>query len=290
MVKGGSDVKVSVSMYSLSSTIKEEKWSILDFCHFAHSIGLESVELLDFYWTDEQKERPEVMKCLDELGMTVCCYDVSNDFVKQTQQERDVQIRKVKKAIDTAVALKTNVVRVFCGDVKDGISFEDGKSWIIEGLAESAVYAEQQGVILAIENHGLLAGKSDQVKEILTAVQSPNVKSTFDTGNFLLVEDDPLKGLQKLIDQVGHVHFKDFRKKQPGEQNKGFTSITGQEWIGVVPGDGEVDVKGIIQELKKSGYDGWLSVEYEGFDDAKSSVKEAVSRLHHYVNEQEVKG
>ena len=35
----------------------------------------------------------------------------------------------------------------------------------------------------------------------------------------------------------------------------------------------------IIQGLKELDYDGWLSIEYEGHDDAKLANEEAVNRL-----------
>ncbi|MFK4997046.1 sugar phosphate isomerase/epimerase family protein [Bacillus sp. N9] len=66
----------------------------------------------------------------------------------------------------------------------ENYTYEDGRDWIVEGLKRCAQMAEQEQIYLAIENHGLLAGRSEQVEEIIKKVNSPYVKSTFDTGNF----------------------------------------------------------------------------------------------------------
>ncbi|RZT21502.1 sugar phosphate isomerase/epimerase family protein [Fictibacillus sp. BK138] len=281
-------MKVSVSMYSFHSVIQKEKWSVLDFCRHTETLNLEGVELLDFYWKNKEEELPEVIECLKNSSLTVSCYDASNDFVKETVEERRSEIQKVMDAVDTAKQLGTHCVRVFCGDLKPGMDYSVGKDWIISSLKECAKYAESQGVVLAIENHGLLAGKSGQVKEILAEVGSPAVKSTFDTGNFLLVEDDPLSAYENLKNDIAHVHFKDFRKRTAADGERGFKGLGEKYWIGVIPGDGEVQLAEIISKLKRDHSEMWLSLEYEGDKDAKVAVPEAVNRIRKLVMGQEV--
>jgi sugar phosphate isomerase/epimerase len=281
-------MKVSVSMYSFHSVIQNEKWSVLDFCRHADTLNLDGVELLDFYWENKEEELPEVVAYLKDSSLKVSCYDASNDFVKETVEERRSEIQKVKDAVDTAKQLNTNCVRVFCGDLKSGMDYSVGKDWIISSLKECAKYAEALGVVLAIENHGLLAGKSGQVKEILAEVGSPAVKSTFDTGNFLLVEDDPLSAYENLKNDIAHVHFKDFRKRTVDDGERGFKGLGEKFWIGVIPGDGEVRLADIISKLKRDHSEMWLSLEYEGYVDAKIAVPEAVNRIRKLVVGQEV--
>jgi sugar phosphate isomerase/epimerase len=277
-------MKISVSMYSLASAIKKEQWSIIDFIDYASKIPVDGVELLDMYWTDNNKlEIEQVKRTLDSLDLKVSAYDVSNNFVKETSEERDAEVKKVLDGIEVAKMLDTNIVRVFCGDINGDLTFEEGVSWIIEGLKKCAEVAEKAQVYLAIENHGLLAGTSAQVVEILKEVNSPYVKSTFDTGNFLLVHEKPAEAFNQLINEIVHVHFKDFREKIESDPFNGFRSTEGVELIGVIPGDGEVDLAYIIEGLKEINYDGWLSIEYEGFDDAKLANEEAVNRLRNLV-------
>ncbi|RDW20658.1 sugar phosphate isomerase/epimerase family protein [Oceanobacillus chungangensis] len=272
-------MKISVSMYSLNSTVQKEKWSIADFINYAKSISLDGVELLDFYWNDKGKELKETIAVLKKHNLAVSAYDVTNNFVKKSSAERAIEIAKVKDGIQTAKLLGTNIVRVFSGDLQGQLTYEDAQAWIVEGLKNCAESAEKEQIYLAIENHGLLAGKSEQVEEIINKVGSPFVKSTFDTGNFLLVHEEPKVAFDRLKDKIVHVHFKDFREKAASESVTGFLSTQGMELVGTVPGDGQVNLAYIVQGLKDSNYDGWLSIEYEGFEDAQVANEEAVNRL-----------
>ncbi|MFC4025079.1 sugar phosphate isomerase/epimerase family protein [Oceanobacillus longus] len=274
-------MKISISMYSLNATVQKEKWTTIDFIEYAKSISLDGVELLDIYWKDNDKDNEikQVTEALRKYNLSVSAYDVTNNFVKESSEERAQEVKKIQDGIQVAKQLGTNIVRVFCGDLHDDLTYEDGQKWIVEGLKNCAETAEKEQIYLAIENHGLLAGKSEQVEEIIQKVGSPYVKSTFDTGNFLLVHEKPQQAFDRLKKDIVHVHFKDFREKDPSETVNGFRSTEGVELIGTVPGDGQVDLAYIVEGLKAINYDGWLSIEYEGFEDAKVSNEEAVQRL-----------
>lgn len=275
-------MKVSVSMYSLASTIKKENWSVLDFIDYAKRISLDGVELLDFYWEnpgDMEQEIESVKQALKENNLKVSAYDVSNNFVKDSKEEQDKEVLKVLDGIQVAKKLGTNIVRVFCGDLHENLTFENGAELIVNALRRCAEIAEKEKVYLALENHGLLAGKSTQVNNIIREVNSPYVKSTFDTGNFLLVHEPPEEAFEQMKNDIVHVHFKDFREKEENEQLKGFHSTKGIELIGVIPGDGKVNLEYIVNGLKEIQYNGWLSIEYEGVEDAKLANEEAVNRL-----------
>ncbi|SDJ99010.1 sugar phosphate isomerase/epimerase family protein [Sediminibacillus albus] len=279
-------MNISVSMYSLASTVKKENWSTVDFIDYADRISLDGVELLDIFWQnkdDISDELEQVKKALKKHNLKVSAYDITNNFVKESSEDRAEEIAKIIDAIQVAKQLNTNIIRVFCGDKHDDLTYEDGQGWIVDGLKQCAEAAEKEKIYLAIENHGLLAGKSEQVEEIIEKVNSPYVKSTFDTGNFLLVHEEPQRAFDRLKDKIVHVHFKDFREKEANEDIKGFRSAQGVELIGTVPGDGQVDLSYIVQGLKEMDYQRWLSIEYEGKDDAKAANEESVYRLRHLL-------
>lgn len=280
-------MRISISMYSLASTIRQDDWSVADFIEYAKSISLDGVELLDIYWQDPSNKDEEIKEIVDKLhkaNLEVSAYDITNNFVRPNEEDRKAEVEKVLEGIRVAKAINANTVRVFCGDIREGLIYEECFDWIIEGLQESAKVAEKEKIVLAIENHGLLAGKSQQIQEIIKAVNSPYVKSTFDTGNFLLVHEDPANAFDRIKQDIAHVHFKDFREKEFHETVKGFRSTEGKELIGVIPGDGKVDLTYIVEGLKKQDYQGWLSIEYEGFEDAKLANEEAVRRLRKLLN------
>jgi sugar phosphate isomerase/epimerase len=172
---------------------------------------------------------------------------------------------------------ETGILRVFSGSEKDGVSAQEGHAWIVEGLREGATYAEQLGVTLALENHGLFAGRAEQVRAILEEVGSPALRANLDTGNFLLVNQDPVDAVAAPAALAAYVHLKDFRKVRPDEQvREAYTGLDGSRCVGTVIGAGEVDLRAVLAALRAGGYDGWLSIEYEGVGDAKQEVEESL--------------
>ncbi|WP_349408600.1 sugar phosphate isomerase/epimerase family protein [Pseudalkalibacillus sp. SCS-8] len=272
-------MKTSVSMYSLNQYIRNHGWGIYEFIDYAKEIGADGVELLDVYWTNKDEEIDGVLAYLKTKNLPVSAYDVSNNFVKPTAAERKTEVDRVIEGIYTAKKLGTNIVRVFCGDLMDGITYDEGRAWIIEGFKACLAIAEQEQVYLAIENHGLFAGKAEQVKSMIDEIDSDFLKSTLDTGNFLLVQEDPYLSTKRLKSDVVHVHFKDFRKVETDFQGQSFKALNGDRYLGTVAGEGMINLENIISELKSVQYDGWYSIEYEGHEDSKECVKRSIEKL-----------
>ena len=63
------------------------------------------------------------------------------------------------------------------------------------------------------------------------------------------------------------VHLKDFRKAGPSDKDHVYKGQDGTGFTGTVVGKGQVDLRAVLDILRKGGYDGWLSLEYEGGQD-----------------------
>ena len=73
--------------------------------------------------------------------------------------------------------------------------------------------------------------------------------SCSDTGHWMRANLKPVDGLKKLEGRVQHLHFKDLNEFGNGHD--------------VVWGTGKGDVPGILAELKRQGYKGYMSIEFE---------------------------
>ncbi len=135
--------------------------------------------------------------------------------------------------------------------------------------------AEDYGIRMALENH--IDFTSDEILQLLNAVDSPYLGLNFDTGNFLRLLDDPVKGMKKLARFVYATHIKDLKVQE---------GVPADEWyfFSCTPvGDGVVDNVELARLLSEAGYEGFLAVEidflhpaYGGDEDAavEASVKE----------------
>lgn len=268
-------MKVSLSMWSVHKYWYDGTWSVLDFIDFVASTNATGVELLDIFWKNQKEELPLVKESLRKYNLQIPCYAADNNFVSHDKNERDKQLQILIDAVDTASHLQAPIVRVFSGNTNPSVSFEDGMKYILEGLKEATKYAESKNITLCIENHGQFAGRSDQILEIIKRIGSPALRSTFDSGNFLLVDQNPMDAILELKDCVKHVHIKDFFKvNAPGEQI--IPSLKGDYYLGKIAGEGEVNLPFILQTLKDSGYNGWYTVEFEGREEQKLGSEKAI--------------
>jgi sugar phosphate isomerase/epimerase len=257
-------MKLSVSMWSAVETVKAGKMTLPQFIEFAAQGPATGVELLDYFWKDEATEIPAVKQQIADAGLQLAVYSIGNDFFQPEEAARLGELADLKHGVDVANALGVDLVRVFSGSYREGYSLEDGLGWIIDGLGAGAEYAGQHGVTLALENHGLIAGRSQQVRQIITQVNSPALRANLDTGNFLLVGQDPVEAARELADVVALVHLKDFRHATPEDTVHLYKGLDGTTFTGTVTGEGLVNLPEVVSILRAAGYTGWLSLEYEG--------------------------
>ncbi|MHB0857776.1 MAG: sugar phosphate isomerase/epimerase family protein [Anaerolineae bacterium] len=107
----------------------------------------------------------------------------------------------------------------------------------------------RMGVRVGYENGG-----EKDAGEILAAIQGGNewIGANIDTGNMAAQGGDPVRAIRELGARIIHVHMKDV------------PAIGSHDCVAL--GKGIVDVPGVIRELKRAGYDGWLSIEIETGD------------------------
>ncbi len=114
------------------------------------------------------------------------------------------------------------------------------------GLAELTRLCADYGISLAYENGG-----ERSAAEILAAIAGGNewIKVNLDTGNLAAQGGDPVQAIRELGPLIQYIHFKDV------------PAVGAHECVAL--GEGIVDVRGVIRELKRIGYGGWLSIEIE---------------------------
>lgn len=276
-------MKSSLSVWSMHKYMYSGEMDNEQFIEFTATTGAKGVELLSVFWKEDGREEERIHAALQRTGLQMACFGASNNLALADPDARRAQLLNITSSVDRAVLFGAQVVRVFSGDKEQDVTYEDAKNWIIAGLKEAASYAKDKGIKLCLENHGLFAGKADQVLEVIREVNSDHLCSTFDTGNFLLVDENPSEAITKLKDYIAHVHFKDFALVEDGYSGTIYTSLEGKKFTGHVPGEGSVDFPYILGELKNNNYTGWLTVEYEGDEEQKEGSTRSIHNLEAYL-------
>ncbi|MEN6302856.1 MAG: sugar phosphate isomerase/epimerase family protein [Armatimonadia bacterium] len=203
----------------------------------------------------------EVLRLAKAAGMTWSCLDIGANLIGNSEEDRKAALETVKRGLALCAEWDCPVALIPGTRPSEGMSNEEGRKLYSAGLRQCADMAKEYGIIATIEDFGVypaFACRSDHVLEVVTGA-GPDVKVTYDNGNFLLSDETAMHALAATRDLTVHVHIKDFKVDPTGEAP--LKGLSNKRWIGAEIGGGEGEVAEVVASLKLSGYDGWLSLE-----------------------------
>src|SRR5205823_45139 len=100
-------------------------------------------------------------------GLAVSGTAVGSDFAHPDAAKRQEHVAMTKAWIGHSVVLGAPTLRVFAGGVREGQTEAEAFQNVVECLQECVVPAWEQGVMLALENHGGLTGTADGTLRLL---------------------------------------------------------------------------------------------------------------------------
>ena len=232
------------------------------FLDYAAETGYEAVELQSAdVWPkdcdDPEKQADAVRKMVETRGMVVSALAAQNDFVVVDPDVVAFQVDRMERIGRLAKLLGTNIIRSEGGARKDAVPLDKEGDAMIECLKRCADWAARDGVLLALDNHGYVTNDGDLELRIFKAVDSPNVGANMDTMNYRWMGHS-VETCNRFYDLIApytfHVHLKDGTGSQ-------------KDYVGAVPGEGELDMTRAVGALKAAGYDGTYCSEWEGRGD-----------------------
>lgn len=271
-------MRTGVSMWSFHRTSERGRMSVTEFVRTSHDLGVGDIELLNVFWKETDGDIRNVTHVVRDLGLSISAYDVGNDFGGTDRSEFQKALDEVRRGVDVAGRLDTNIVRVFGAEPKKGVSDAEALNLMLEGLSAGADYAGEHGIKLALENHGELYGTASQLVSILDKVGSPHLGLNFDVGNFVPAGDDANSAIDKVFKHVLHVHMKDFRRAKQGDEET-FTGRDSMKYTLVGPGEGKTDVPEFMRKLASLGYGGVVSLENESAGDELDNTRKYLKVL-----------
>lgn len=229
-----------------------------------------------------QKFKEEVAEKGKQIPM-LCC---SPDFTHPDLAFRQKEIEKQKNWIKMCQTLGGKYCRVLSGQRRPELSIEEGIQYAVDCIEECLPLAFDCGITLIIENHYKddfwefpeFAQKMDVFCELVGRINHPNFGVNYDPSNTFLAGEDPLELLYRVSHRVVTMHasdryliegtIEDLRKEEGG--SLGYANRLRHGEIG----KGLNDYDAIFTELKRVGFDGWISIEdgVEGMEQLERSV------------------
>jgi sugar phosphate isomerase/epimerase len=284
-------MKIGVSTYSLSRAIQAGEMNVIDAIDYIAEIGGEHVEIvpIGFNLTENPELITAICRKAQELGIEISNYAIGAEFSSTNEDEYEHEITRVKQEVDIAVQLGVKLMRHDVATSKDiSIKHFDLLLPRLAGACRRiADYAATFGITTSIENHGYFLQASDRVQALIHAVDRANFRTTMDIGNFMCADENSVVAVTKNISYASMVHIKDFYIR-PSDQDPGegwFPTAHGHHLRGAIIGNGDIDMRNVLRTVKQSGYDGFLSVEFEGIEECKQGTRIGLNNLRKLWNE-----
>ncbi|WP_025845749.1 sugar phosphate isomerase/epimerase family protein [Paenibacillus ehimensis] len=280
-------MKLGLSTYSLYRAIDKKEMTVTEAIRWIADNGGEHVEIVPIGYdlTNNPGLIEDIRKTADQAGLDISGYAVGANFVQATLEAYELEIEKTIRQVDIARDLGVKRMRhdVASRPIPETSirQFEADLPRLVEACRRIADYAAQFDIVTSVENHGFYLQASDRVLRLVHEVDRANFKTTLDIGNFLCVDEDPVSAVSKNISFASMVHLKDFYRR-PSYRNPGegwFKSTHGNFLRGAIVGQGDIDMPEVIRVLKASGYDGYLSVEFEGMEDPRTGSRIAMDNV-----------
>jgi L-ribulose-5-phosphate 3-epimerase len=270
-----SRIKLSISSYSYWH-FKEKKFPLESVIDEASRLGVEGIDILHRQIESEDKAYINKLKRHAFVnGIAFTCLSIHQSFVSPDKEVLRKEIEHTKKCIRLAADMGIPCLRLNSGrwgtiksfdelmknrgiePILPGYTEDDGFKWCIDSIQQCLPAAEQNGVLLALENHWGLCSTPEGQLRIKKAIDSPWLGILMDTGNFL---ENPYSKLEMIAPYTSFVQAK--------------TYYGGGEWYTL-----DLDYKRIINILKKVNYQGYISLEFEGKEDAATGVPKSIEML-----------
>lgn len=201
---------------------------------------------------------------LDARGLKVGSYIHMDSFAAMDEEGFEKRVSEAKAAVDTAETFGTSVL-MLVPQAYEGIENstpQEIRDSLVKHFIPVIAYAKEKGIHVVVEDTPDLRlhfCSMSELKDVLDRV--PGLELVYDSGNMILVKEDPVEYYRAFADKIAHVHLKDMKEADP----RAFLAdhdTEGRAMTGAPTGTGVIDLDAVIGMMKQSGYDAGVTVEF----------------------------
>lgn len=275
-------MKYSVTSYSFAQLLRANKTTQRQMISLAKEIGFEGIEFTDLVPEEGYTEAEYALllkKEAEKVGIKIISHTISANLLADDVEK---EIERLKGKVDIASLLGAPLLRhdayfSFPANKPAEADFDYYLPQIADAFRTVTEYAETKGIRTCTENHGFICQDAERVERIINTVNHKNFGWLVDIGNFMCTDGDCYDSVKIAAKYAFHVHAKDFYiLKDPDGAIK---TTHGRYIQGSALGKGAVPIKKCVDELKAQGYNGFITVEFEGTQDCLEALKEGLEYL-----------
>ncbi len=287
--KGSGKAKIKLGLYSISYGgiwYKGDALSFDELCKRAKDTGFDGIELdnkrpmgnpMDL----DMSRRDGMKNSLAKYGLEIPCIAANNDFSSPIPEHRECQLLMVRETARLAKDMGAGLVRLFAAwpgvPIHEGIgtyefvrdhegfytfmrqypyvTWLDRWNYTRDCLKEAAKIGEENGVIMALQNHAPLIRSWKDVYDMVSEINSPWLKVCLDLPIFEKQDKDYIANAVHTIgDLQVHSHF-------GGEYYLDENKVIKPKLLDYYAGGVMPDYTHYIQLMNEIGYNGYFTFE-----------------------------
>ncbi|MEO8129713.1 MAG: sugar phosphate isomerase/epimerase family protein [Bryobacteraceae bacterium] len=257
----------AICAYSFRDQLKDKSMNYADVIHVAADVGADGVDLTTYWFADTNDDTLFALKKVAyQSAISIYNLGVRARMAQPTAELRAAEVATVRKWLDVAQRLGAGHIRVFGGAVPKGATEDQAVAWAVETLKPCADEAAKKGIILGVEDDGGITTTAERTVEIFKKTDSPWVGINLDVGNF---PNDGYNQIALCAPFATNVHF----KSEVHIDHKN------------VP----ADWPRILGILSKSGYRGYLALEYELTEHPQTMVPQLMAKMREVIRASETR-
>ena len=275
VVKGadGKHYPISCGSLNYQEQFKAGKMDIFSFLDACRAMKLDGVDInvqRSLKSTDKAYLNEVCQQCLNHK-LKVSSVLVTTEFA-QSAETIPKEVETARRAMEVGVILGAPVLRVFAGTPPSPDKKEEAFSWAVDGLRKTSALGATFGMAVALQNHGGLTCSGDDMLRFHREVDHPNFFLLLDTGYFNgrdgpngtevrgFTYDDYYHSIEKVAPLTRLVRAKFYDVDANGRE----------KWI---------DYDRVFKILRAAHYSDFISLMWEGQEDATTGVPRAARFL-----------
>lgn len=268
--------RIGISTYSFWRFRNDDLRPIEKCIDHAADMGFDGVEILHVQMTDTSNAVCQKIKQhAFRQGLDLMGFSTHQGFVSPKKEEREKNIAHTRECLEIAYRLGIPTIRVNTGRWGTSKNFDelmankgieprlpgytddDGFGWVIDSFGELTDRAAELGVVMGLENHWGLGRDAAGVLRVVEAIDSPWLRVTLDTGNFLERKYEQMK---EIAPHAVLVQAKTYHG--------------GGTWYTL-----DIDYAKVAEILREVDYRGYVSLEFEGEEDFRTAIPKSLKTL-----------
>ncbi|MDZ4807763.1 MAG: sugar phosphate isomerase/epimerase family protein [Bacteroidota bacterium] len=286
----------------MQALCKDGTMTVSQWIKLAVALEIEGLEwYAGFLEMQEETNWTKFRQHVESKGKVIPMLCCSPDFTHPDPAFRAKEIEKQKRWIDMAYTLGASYCRVLSGQRRPELSMEQGVDLAARSIETCLPYAQDRGITLILENHYKddfweypeFAQKMEVFCQLVDRIHHPNFGVNYDPSNTYLAGEDPLELLYRISNRVVTMHASDRYLKEGTiedlrNEEGGAVGYARRLSHGEI-GKGLNNYDAIFTELKRVGFNGWISIEdgVDGMEQLERSVDFVNRKIKEYWVSQE---